>query len=193
MARPRSFDHDRILASAMHCFRRLGYERASIKDLEKATGLTSGSLYNTFGSKDGLFAAALDHYIGTVIAARTSGFAGPAAGLADLEKLFLSLWEMPQADGFGCLITNSAVEFGADAPAFATEKIAKGLETADRGIRSVLMRVLGDERGMAEADNLAMIYHGSLVLSRAGQLSDAHRAAIRATFRRLRAMTGSTT
>ena len=110
---------------------------------------------------------------------------------ADLEKLFLSLWEMPQADGFGCLVTNSAIEFGANAPAFAADRVAKGLAIADRGIRSVLVRLLGNETGAAEADNLTMIYHGSLVLSRAGQLTESHREAIRATFRRLTMMTSS--
>lgn len=186
MARPRSFDADAVLSAAMHCFRRQGYERVSIRDLEQATGLTSGSLYNSYGSKDGLFRAALDHYVAVVVRGRIAGFAGPDATLDDLERLFLSIWEMPQADGFGCLVTNSAVEFGPDAPPFAADKVAEGLSTAADGIRSVLVRALGPERGGEEAAHLALVYHGVLVLSRSGTLTDGHRHAIRAAFDRLR-------
>jgi TetR/AcrR family transcriptional repressor of nem operon len=186
MARPRSFDTDAVLSAAMHCFRRQGYERVSIKDLEHATGLTSGSLYNSYGSKDGLFSAALEHYVETVVKGRIGAFAGPAATLSDLEHLFLSIWEMPQADGFGCLVTNSAVEFGPGAPSFAADKVAEGLGVAAEGIRSVLVRALGSEQGEMEASHLALVYHGVLVLSRSGTLTHDHRDAIRATFERLR-------
>ena len=186
MARPRSFDTSAVLSAAMHCFRRQGYERVSIKDLEQATGLTSGSLYNTYGSKDGLFRSALGHYVETVVRGRIGAFAGPAASLDDLEQLFLSIWEMPQADGFGCLVTNSAVEFGPGVPSFAADKVAEGLAVAADGIRAVLVRTLGSERGEQEAAHLALVYHGVLVLSRSGTLSDAHRQSINATFDRLR-------
>ena len=186
MARPRSFDTDQVLSAAMHRFRQQGYERVSIKDLEQATGLTSGSLYNSYGSKDGLFRAALDHYVETVVKGRIAAFAGLDATLDDLEELFLSIWEMPQADGFGCLVTNSAVEFGPNAPAFAADKVAAGLDIAADGIRSVLTRELGPDMGQSEAAHLALVYHGVLVLSRSGALTDGHRDAIRADFQRLR-------
>lgn len=188
MPRPRSFDVDAVLSAAMHCFRREGYERVSIKELEQVTGLTSGSLYNSYGSKDGLFRTALDHYVQTIVKGRIAAFAGPAATLDDLEQLFLSIWEMPQADGFGCLITNSAVEFGPNAPGFAADKVAEGLEVAADGIRSVLVRELGKEQGEQEAAHLALVYHGMLVLSRSGKLTSDHRHAIRAAFDRLRQM-----
>jgi TetR/AcrR family transcriptional regulator, transcriptional repressor for nem operon len=186
MARPRSFDPDSVLTAAMHCFRRLGYERVTIKDLEQATGVSSGSLYNSYESKEGVFRAALDHYLATVVGARIAAFARPSANLDDLEQLFLSIWEMPQADGFGCLVTNSAVEFGPNAPEFAADKIARGLELAGNGIRSVLMRELGPEEGDREAEHLALVYHGVLVLSRSATLTPGHRQAVRETFDRLR-------
>lgn len=186
MARPRSFDTDRVLSAAMHRFRQQGYERVSIKDLEQATGLTSGSLYNSYASKEGLFRAALDHYVETVVKGRISAFAGPDATLDDLEQLFLSIWEMPQADGFGCLVTNSAVEFGPSAPAFAADKVAAGLQIAGDGIRSVLDRELSPEYGEREAAQLTLLYHGILVLSRSGTLNDEHRQAVASAFARLR-------
>src|ERR1700709_2757344 len=62
MARNRSFDLESTVAAASEVFRREGYAGASMRDLADATGLGSGSLYAAFGSKDGLYLAALDLY-----------------------------------------------------------------------------------------------------------------------------------
>src|SRR3954469_9833039 len=62
MARIREFDVDAAVGAAMEAFRRTGYEGTSMRDLAEATGLGSGSIYAAFGSKEGLFLAALDLY-----------------------------------------------------------------------------------------------------------------------------------
>ncbi|MEU3979380.1 helix-turn-helix domain-containing protein [Streptomyces sp. NPDC026672] len=62
MARTREFDTDAVIAAAMEAFRHTGYEGTSMRDLAEATGLGSGSLYAAFGSKEGLYLAALDLY-----------------------------------------------------------------------------------------------------------------------------------
>lgn len=62
MARTREFDTDAAVAAALEVFRHKGYEGASMRDLAQATGLGSGSIYAAFGSKDGLYLAALDLY-----------------------------------------------------------------------------------------------------------------------------------
>ena len=59
MGRKRSFDDDEVLARAREVFLEHGYEGTSIDALVKATGLLRGSLYGAFGSKRGMFAAAL--------------------------------------------------------------------------------------------------------------------------------------
>ena len=59
MGRKRSFDDDEVLARAREVFLEHGYEGASIDALVKATGLLRGSLYGAFGSKRGMFVAAL--------------------------------------------------------------------------------------------------------------------------------------
>ena len=63
MVRSRSYDEDEVLARAMHAFRREGYAGISIPQLEAATGLSSGSIYNSFGDKRGIFFAAFEHYV----------------------------------------------------------------------------------------------------------------------------------
>jgi TetR/AcrR family transcriptional repressor of nem operon len=59
MARPRSFDEAVVVDAAARCFTELGYAATSVDDLVSATGLHRGSLYGAFGSKRGLFLAAL--------------------------------------------------------------------------------------------------------------------------------------
>ena len=59
MGRKRSFDDDEVLARAREVFLEQGYEGTSIDALVKATGLLRGSLYGAFGSKRGMFVAAL--------------------------------------------------------------------------------------------------------------------------------------
>lgn len=59
MGRKRNFNDDEILARAGEVFLEHGYEGTSINALVKATGLLRGSLYGAFGSKRGMFVAAL--------------------------------------------------------------------------------------------------------------------------------------
>jgi len=62
MARPIEFNKDLVLENAMKLFWLKGYESTSMADLIEATGLTSRSMYNVFGSKNGLFKESLSKY-----------------------------------------------------------------------------------------------------------------------------------
>ncbi|WP_448632259.1 MULTISPECIES: TetR/AcrR family transcriptional regulator [Pseudomonas fluorescens group] len=63
--RPRTFDRDKALAIATHLFWERGYEATSILDLTSAMGIAAPSLYSAFGSKDELYAEALNFYYRT--------------------------------------------------------------------------------------------------------------------------------
>lgn len=185
MARTRSFDDRQVLERAMHAFRRHGYAGLSIKQIEAATGLTSGSIYNAYGDKDGLFRAALAHYVDGFVAGRIEAFAGPAATLDDLEALFRSLFREPLTDGYGCLVANSAVEFGAAASP-AADGVGKALDLVASGIRAVLAREIGAGPARVEADRLLLLYQGILFFSRAGRLDRGFEDAVRSQFDMLR-------
>ncbi|MES0488951.1 MAG: TetR/AcrR family transcriptional regulator [Leptospirales bacterium] len=73
MARPIEFNKEAVLMNAMKVFWLKGYESTSMADLIEATGLTSRSMYNVFGSKNGFFKATLDKYY--------EGLIGPLAKL----------------------------------------------------------------------------------------------------------------
>jgi TetR/AcrR family transcriptional repressor of nem operon len=63
MAGMRQFDTIGAVDKAMNLFWERGYEATSMQDLTEALGVGRGSLYAAFGSKDGLYRAALSHYL----------------------------------------------------------------------------------------------------------------------------------
>ncbi|MEJ6400327.1 TetR/AcrR family transcriptional regulator [Nicoliella lavandulae] len=59
MGRTKTFDPHTVLTQIGQLFIRSGYNGTSLDDIVKRTGLLRGSLYSTFGSKQGMFIAAL--------------------------------------------------------------------------------------------------------------------------------------
>jgi AcrR family transcriptional regulator len=183
MTRTRAFDEEVILTGAMLAFRQHGLAGVSVRDLERATGISAGSLYNAYGNKDGLYRAAFAHYFRIIIEPRLAS----TGTLDDLERLFLGLFELPMADGHGCLVTNAAIEFG-PAPSVAADFVARGLDVLEVAISAVLRREIGDEAAGLATLRLVLFYQGILVLSRAGRRTDALVPVIRAEFDQLRSM-----
>ncbi|HLH09001.1 MAG TPA: TetR/AcrR family transcriptional regulator [Terriglobales bacterium] len=60
--RPRSFNINVALDTALRLFREKGYEGTSLSDLTKAMGINRPSLYAAFGDKRALFENALQRY-----------------------------------------------------------------------------------------------------------------------------------
>lgn len=60
MARTKAFTEEAIIAQAVVFFQQHGYENSSIRDLVEYVGLSSSSLYSTFGDKDAIFMLALE-------------------------------------------------------------------------------------------------------------------------------------
>ncbi|QYF75230.1 TetR/AcrR family transcriptional regulator [Cryobacterium sp. PAMC25264] len=113
MGRLQTFDSTTVVQSARDVFWDLGYEGASLADLETATGLNRSSLYHAFGSKRGLFDAAVTDYRRTVIRPRLSTLEAPDAGRDALLSYFDSLREAIAALPIdsprrGCLLVNCA-------------------------------------------------------------------------------------
>ena len=113
MARTQGFDRDVVVRAARTLFWRAGFEGASVPALEEATGLSRSSIYNTFGSKRGLFDAAVQSYLDEVIRPRLRPLTGevvaPEAVLTYLDGLreaFARTGSMPATSG--CLLVNTA-------------------------------------------------------------------------------------
>lgn len=60
--RPRTFDREKALITALNIFWERGYEPASIADLCAAMGINPPSLYKAFGNKATLFLEAVTYY-----------------------------------------------------------------------------------------------------------------------------------
>jgi TetR/AcrR family transcriptional regulator, copper-responsive repressor len=85
--RPRAFDRDEALDRAMGLFWDRGYEGTSLDDLTAAMGISTSSLYATFGDKACLFEAAIDRYLEGV-----GGYFLPLlSGERDVRKAFEQL------------------------------------------------------------------------------------------------------
>ncbi len=65
--RPRQFDREQAVISAMHLFWQNGYDATSLSQLKAAIGggITAPSFYAAFGSKEALFREAADCYLNT--------------------------------------------------------------------------------------------------------------------------------
>ena len=121
MGRVRKFDVEEALDVALDIFWQQGYDRTPVQALCRAMDLQPGSLYAAFGSKRDLFVAALRRYIETVSAEAVDRINGASSGLQGLREYFDHLVDA-MVDGkraWGCLITNSLVEFTARDPELA--------------------------------------------------------------------------
>jgi len=63
MGRPKAYERDEVLENALVLFWRKGFEGAHLQELVEVTGLNRFSLYKEFGSKEGLFEAAMSRYM----------------------------------------------------------------------------------------------------------------------------------
>lgn len=114
MGRRKNLNKDELLDRAMHVFRRDGFAGTSADVLVRETGASRYNLYSSYRSKEGLFAAALDRYNTEIIDARFGPLEQPDADIEDIVALleFYGAAGSGPVAGLGCLLCNSAVEFG---------------------------------------------------------------------------------
>ena len=62
MGRQAAFERDDVLSKATQVFLSNGFQRTTIKDITKATGLQPGSIYSAFENKNGLYTEVIDYY-----------------------------------------------------------------------------------------------------------------------------------
>ncbi len=112
MARPKEFDPDHAVDAAMRTFWRDGYEGTSVDDLTRACGISRGSMYATFGSKDALYVKALDHYTATAGEIALGCLAGDGTARDRIARLFRHFADdtLGDPENRGCFMLNAAME-----------------------------------------------------------------------------------
>ncbi len=157
MARTPSFDHDSVIRAARTLFWASGYDNTSVPDLERATGLSRSSLYNTFGSKRGLYDAAVQSYLDEIVRPRLAPLTAatvPADAvltyLVGLRDAFLRPDSLPS--GNGCLLVNSA-----GAPIAQDERAARVIAAYHAELQSALARGISARQPAAEPERVSLL------------------------------------
>ena len=123
MARTKAFDETATLDRAMSLFWQQGYEATSVRDLLAGAGISSSSLYATYGDKREVYLAALERYR----ARERADFAAALAEARPLRPLLAGLYaamidDLLADDGRrGSFTLNAAVELGGRDPAVTAQ------------------------------------------------------------------------
>jgi AcrR family transcriptional regulator len=110
--RPRSFDREDALRRAMEVFWTLGYEGATLTDLQEAMGgITAPSFYAAFGSKEKLFREAVELYSRTLGLPMMKGLAEGPTARAAIQSLLEAAVEAFCKPGMprGCMLVLGAM------------------------------------------------------------------------------------
>ena len=146
--RPRGFNREDALRQAMEVFWALGYEGATLIDLQQAMGgITAPSFYAAFGSKEELFREAVELYSKTLGVPMMKALAEEPTARASIEALLQAAVESFCKPGKprGCLLVLGAMN---SMPA------NKSVQDHLRGLRARRRKVIQQrlQRGVAEGE-----------------------------------------
>ncbi|SET43465.1 transcriptional regulator, TetR family [Marinobacter segnicrescens] len=119
MPRIAKYDRDKALEDAVRLFWERGYGGASMKQIEKALDMRPGSLYATFGSKDGLFREALAVYTGRMSNSMGRALEESPTIMEGIFTYLRSLTEQitaPDSPARACLVVKTLLEVTSDQP-----------------------------------------------------------------------------
>ncbi|MFJ8153679.1 TetR/AcrR family transcriptional regulator [Streptomyces sp. NPDC094468] len=147
MARIREFDTDLAVQAAMDAFRAKGYEGTSVQDLVTATGVGRGSLYAAFGSKEGLYLAAMDRYRDLYAVPLVGILRAGAPARELIREVLLGTVDTIVEDGSrrACLIVGAAMERVAH-----DARVAAHVRVTTASIEDALYEVIVEARSKGE-------------------------------------------
>jgi TetR/AcrR family transcriptional repressor of nem operon len=191
--RPRGVKPEQALEGAMRVFWAEGYDAASIDRLCRATGMPRASLYQDFGGKEGLFLAAIAHYVDTRIGPLADAL-GPSGSLeADLSTFFAEVVALATGDSRtpGCLISCVLADVAGANDTFRQELDRRFTALEDRIAQRLDQEaaygVTTDKRALAGM--LAAVARGIMLRARSGaqaqDLDKIARVAVRASAREI--------
>ena len=112
MGRRKTYNRQDIAERAMRLFWERGYHATSTRDLTDAMGVNPYSLYAEFGSKEGLYQAAIAHYERTVVTGHFGCLEEAGASLDQVRSVLNFFGDNGTREGsqVGCLICNASTE-----------------------------------------------------------------------------------
>jgi AcrR family transcriptional regulator len=144
--RPRTFDTDEALDTALELFWQHGYEGTTVAMLSEAIGINMPSLYAAFGNKEELFRKVLDHYVEEPASYLPRALQAATARAA-AEQLFAGAIDMVmnRSHPDGCLLVQGALSAGPTSEPVRIE-LSRRRGRAEAAIRKRF------ERAQAEGD-----------------------------------------
>ncbi|MEU0404661.1 TetR family transcriptional regulator [Streptomyces sp. NPDC006197] len=160
---------ERILEAARAQFAERGYDKASVRGIAKAAGVDPALVHHYFGTKDEVFAAAVEVSFEPA-AVLPAILGGPREAIGErLARFFIGVWENPASRAPLLAIVRSALTHEAAAKVLRTfvlrrllERIAAELDVPDPGFRAelaashmigiVIMRYVIQVEPLASAD-----------------------------------------
>lgn len=111
VGRPREFEPETFLNTALECFWQKGYRATSMSDLMKASGLASASIYKLYPDKRSIYLAALQQYMdeGVSRGAKRDVELSPEAALHETLEFVALLSSSPDGEK-GCFTIAAASE-----------------------------------------------------------------------------------
>jgi len=145
--RPREFDTDAAIESAMDVFWSSGYYATSLPELLEATNLSRGSLYAAFGNKRGLFLRALDRYIAEALTRLDTALDPQKDALAGLRACLAEYVERTSgvAGKRGCLVVKTTMELVSH-DTEVEQRIRRFFKTMETRLTAALKRAKSEGR-----------------------------------------------
>ncbi|WP_300071616.1 TetR/AcrR family transcriptional regulator [uncultured Ruegeria sp.] len=163
MPRKPEYDREALIAQARDVFWRQGWAGTSLKDLERELKLNPGSFYAAFGSKDALYALALERYTQDGIARLTAlaDNLGPKAALMAQPKRVI---EDTLAPTKACMLAKTYAELQAKDHDLA-QRAAAYLDQMKACLTNLFLRAqaAGEISPGHDPDRLAARYQSDLL------------------------------
>ncbi|MFF4232875.1 TetR/AcrR family transcriptional regulator [Streptomyces sp. NPDC001820] len=158
---PRARREEQIVAAALEEFGRHGHAAASMTAIARRVGVTKPMLYTYFGSKDGLYAACLEHIgqrlLAAIDAAMASSPSGDRLPHAVLTAVFETLEEQRHA---WFVLYDRTLQPGSE-PWRAAHRHREAIDVVAASGTAALLRDRGNDDAL-DADALKHVWTGTV-------------------------------
>jgi TetR/AcrR family transcriptional regulator, transcriptional repressor for nem operon len=146
MARPKEFERDEALRTAMQVFQRQGFGATTTDDLRHAIGIGRQSFYDTFKGKEEIYLEALQVYASDRFAMFLSESRKSKSPLEAIQRILLKI---PREDKkqrtLSCLGVSSICEFGE-----SNEEVSRINKSATAALLTLLATLVAEGQKKGE-------------------------------------------
>lgn len=155
-----------LLAAAVRVFAQHGYRGARLEQVAEAAGVTKGTIYYYFRSKEDLFRQAIEHSQLSSRARLDTMFAGESRSLAERLRLTLTAAWRELSGPDGALVRLMIGEVSIEAPELFREWLAEGLDQGCAELAIVVRegQASGEFRADVDATAAARMFVSSVLM-----------------------------